>query len=80
MLMKQCANCRGDGFFRLAKSDVHPQMNVANARTIWKQTGRYPATLAEYHDNIAAYEFDCLRCQKTGEIVWRRGKSLTPVR
>lgn len=81
MLMKVCPTCKGDGFWRVRKEDAYPEMNVAGARLIRKpMAASQHGSLHDYYVSITGYEFDCRTCQKTGEIQWNRGKSLTPLK
>lgn len=78
MLLKVCPNCKGDGFWRQAVEETHPQQNVYQATAIYADGSRLPAHFRSGARPIT-YEFSCLRCNKSGEIQWKRGKSMTPI-
>jgi hypothetical protein len=78
MKMCVCPTCKGDGFYRIAKADAHPWLNVATAKVICRPVQPSGDTLLDYYRSITAYEYNCLRCRGTGELAWTRGRSLIP--
>ena len=78
MIFKICQTCKGDGFYRIAKKDAYPELNIAPARLIRRPGPSSGDALLDYYDSIVAYEYDCMRCRGAGEIRWSRGKSLMP--
>ena len=80
MHMKICDHCKGDGFWRRAVKDTHPQQNVFRATAIYADGARLPAQLTRpTYEQPITYEFPCFKCSETGEIQWTRGKSIPPL-
>ncbi|GAA2871700.1 hypothetical protein GGQ99_000995 [Aminobacter niigataensis] len=79
-LIRACRHCKGDGFYRCCRDQVHPLTNIASAKVILSPAG--PASphgaLYDYASRIWGYEFKCHVCRGNGEVFWTRGRSLTP--
>ncbi|PWE56741.1 hypothetical protein DEM27_10280 [Metarhizobium album] len=80
-IIKVCSYCKGAGFLRVKREDVPPQMNIARAIVIRANGQKEPAITSGYQaDNrIVELEFKCNRCRETGEVMWTRGKSISPL-
>lgn len=35
--------------------------------------------IASYLNTVSGFMIDCRRCETTGELIWSRGRSLTPI-
>jgi hypothetical protein len=79
MLIKVCPTCKGDGFWRRRRKDTHPMTNIATARLICAKVTPSGDHLYDYARSIVGYEWDCYRCNKSGELQWKRSSSLTPI-
>ena len=79
MLMKVCKECRGAGFRRFKREELHPWQNVASARPIRKPMEPNGDALLAYYQSIVGWEFNCHRCRGQGELQWTRGMSLAPI-
>lgn len=80
-VIKVCDCCKGDGFYRCARNDVHPLTNIAYAVAIYANGHRFPAVGSVIHplDEPTFYEFVCNQCSGRGDIQWTRGRSLPPI-